>query len=1176
MSKLIITLFLLACTFHVQAQTMKVVEIPANVVKKPANDLVGPQGKVLDAGEAAAMAQKFLEKSAGGVDLGTLNPGASEDVSGFNPMEGKMWQDKKYSAEDNTNKFPDGEKGVKILKFEVERSYAFLARVQSVENPNLYYRVGISRFSRNALMRAALLRKLGYFVPSPKHYSKLRIYFASEKQKMEFLEEAQVTMSLDMFQFNLVAENDTKNHSLVLSDALLEVSTNDYFDLLWGMGPDPADSAKGLPAVKNLSRYRTYRAWLLSCVLMEIPESLNRYRTIVGTFSNGSVILQHPSATSFAATTWEDMQWILRRLAKLSEEDFREIVKLSKYHPELHELLYAKLVHRVKNFLEIFNLKSEFNLNVPSLDINSSSGLVKNGEVTQEIIAGSPYRHAHGDRESPFTSKDLRTYAEIRGWTAAIATGVSKLNEKLNLLKIETLAQEHVKDVTNDIINKINNRQPIYTKVDAWGGLVGGFNVGAARHVSTGTYYNSNAAIQLVDNISIGGSIGTFTGIDNLVTKANVFAGTNFMRMTDYTHVRPLTSIDEAKKVSWKDLVVPTKIRDIVKILEKNETTSNEDGSTRTALDEFLMNMRVGEVFTITKSIAKSAYAQINSSLDVLLGFTPLNFMNSISLGGDAARVNLYQISIMKTSDGKGQNLQVFVRSQKNKMFGLNVDVNYFIKLLSLRAETKEADLKTDAFVMDYDPNLATQIDFSVEDSMPKLQRIIDDYTYFRAHLSPTLMALLKHNDTSLLYQKFPHKQFKIDHMLKNKAFKSRLAWLRAEEFEEEHGVAITPPRPQEGKEGANQNPDDQKVFLMSYKKGQLQGRDWLGFGLDLLQGGINHKLKGKSFDNVDLAQPADPNPANIPFGKAYWRIINSEGDITPKGSKYPDMSIISHVWGGWSIKRQDFFDLIKEITGQFSQIPLASFKQQKQGPFQPLDLLVESDFQNVEKVDFYRINATLSVLPSGIPLIRDLIVQPAAKDNQPPKAQFLGRLYQKLSQKIGHKNAGNEMEMFTQILTIMGDGDFQAGKDKFDRLCQQEAQRRSNENGIYTGKWNNGFYYECLTPWIEKLMELSSNYPSDHPSQIKWMTKVLYILDEQIPLPQLLKYLQQPNYIFVVSINGFRTGDEDADLAYFSNTLGTPHKLSDLDYVNGLINFFATRIRVSPIELDRSLGGFR
>ena len=105
--------------------------------------------------------------------------------------------------------------------------------------------------------------------------------------------------------------------------------------------------------------------------------------------------------------------------------------------------------------------------------------------------------------------------------------------------------------------------------------------------------------------------------------------------------------------------------------------------------------------------------------------------------------------------------------------------------------------------------------------------------------------------------------------------------------------------------------------------------------------------------------------------------------------------------------------------------------------------------------------------------------------------------------------------------------------------------------------------------------MTLSSQYPqTDEAAQVRWTTEVLFILDQYIPIAQLLNYLGPSNFIFTVRINGFRTGDEDADLEYFSNSVGDPKE--NIDYANGLFQMIANKTGISPIELDRSLGGFK
>lgn len=54
------------------------------------------------------------------------------------------------------------------------------------ENPSQYFRLAVSRNTHSAMMRAALLRKIGYYVPSPKFYKNLKVFFKNEKEKNLF------------------------------------------------------------------------------------------------------------------------------------------------------------------------------------------------------------------------------------------------------------------------------------------------------------------------------------------------------------------------------------------------------------------------------------------------------------------------------------------------------------------------------------------------------------------------------------------------------------------------------------------------------------------------------------------------------------------------------------------------------------------------------------------------------------------------------------------------------------------------------------------------------------------------------------------------------------------------------------------------------------------------------
>lgn len=1104
------------------------VSIPLNVLKKPAADLLSPQGRPLDVGQAASLAQQ------------------GHDLSILNPADNRLWQNKKYPAQESASGFPDGAVGVRWMSFEAQLPFTSMSRVRSMSDGK-FYRFSLSRWTHTTLMRAALLRKLGYFVPSPKYYRTLRVFFANAAEKQEFLRASQEAMISDFESRGWVAEDDTKNNSLLLRDAVLEVQTADYFDVHWGFAPDPNHPAQR-PVVELFSRNRAFRALILPYALVDVPESVNRYSPKFGSVLSGHVVVAHPSADAFQAVAIEDVRWLARRLAQLQETEFMDIVKAGAFPQELEGLIYAKLLHRVRNALELFGVSRARSLKIPSLDITTAGGLVKNGKVTREFVPGYPQRFAHGDREEPFREGDFERYLGTRVKSSVIGTALAQLNQRLQLLSIGDLAQKRQGEIRDRVLNHIKTKpwEPLYQKVEAWGGPVGGLNLNAARHLTTGTYYGSNAAIQMVDNLSVQAALGWFVALDG-IPRITPTGMANVSIVRDYTHVRPLLSLEEGSRSSWNSLVVPHFMRNLAAILDSDKLIE-KDGAKKHPLDSFLSELRENEVFTVTDSVATAASLGVSTSFDILLGLTPLSFLNSVSLSGDSSRIILRQVSIMRTRDG----VQIFVRNQKTQALGMNMDVDYFVNLVKVRAQTAKTDLKTDAFVIDYNPEYAELVDQGSD------KPFVKEFIETRKNLQPALSALFKNNAVELLYSRFPYKKFEIDHQLKTKELRAKVLIWKSSAYDEDHLLKIRYPRSADFPE---LDPKDEEIVLFANKRGEMKGRDWLGF----ITSAISALLGRATKVPVSLSDLDDPNPANVPYGSAQWRIVGTERDLSPNpagGKRYPDVAVLQHVWGGWKLKRNDFMKLIDDIQAQFAGTKLASYR-----------LIEKEAFSTVKSVDFYRITANLSVLPSGLARIRDLILQPDAAGKPAPKAAVLLRMAQKLSEKLsGHRASAVDKELYLDLMTILGNGNTERGMGYFTEMC--EAMHGGSSSGRNTGGFINGTWFDCMTPWLEKLLNLARSFPSDKQEQVRWMTRVLWVLDEHIPMPQLLRYIGEKNFIFLVRINGFRTGDEDGDLEFFSNTIGDPEQ--NLEYANGLIGMFATKTRLSPIELDRTQGGFR
>lgn len=1074
------------------------------ILKKPSSDLVF-NGGLLEVGEAAKLAESGF------------------DISDLNPLENRMWQNNSYAVSDkNMDQFPSSEEGVQFESFEAATKFTSLIRVRTSKQ---VFRLGMSRYSQPMMMRAALLRKLGYFIPAPKYYHQIKIKFSSEEEKEKFINNAQLDTGSDFESRNWISEGSKSDHSLYINSATLELMSNDYFDLQWGLAPNP-DDPRQVPMVQRYSRHRAYRALIFPYSLVDVPESVNRYSPRYVVVSAGYAIIPYFMADSFSACAYEDARWILKRLSKLTLSDFKEIVESSHYPQELKDLVLAKLIARVKDALKTFNITS----NLPDLPIKitSPSGLVKNGKVTQEFVRGYPQRFSHGERNSPYQEGDFARYIGVDLRSSTIKNITQRMNDRLQLFTVEDAAQRYQQNLYNRIINHIHNNpgQPFYKEVASWGGPLAGLNVNASRHVSTGTYNGSTAPVQLVDNLSVSAGIGYFRALDG-VEKYVPAIGSNVAVVRDYTHVRPILSLKEASSEEWKNLLVPRYMNTLSEVLLEPEGTNKEEIKQH-ALDMFLNNLRDGEVFTISDSVALSAFLSMNSSLDVLLGITPFNFINSVTLGADATRVILRQVSFHRVANDGFNGVHVYVREMKNKARGVEFNLNYYLHLLKIRAQSTEADIATDGFLVDYNPSLSAEVDPNTD--------IGKELTQTREKLRLALLPLFRDNDTELLYGQFENKKFAVKHNLKAKETKFKFLWWRFQSFNENHLLKIQYPK---SSEHPDLNPEDEEITLFASRKGALRGRDILGFGFDTIEGIIANNDR-----DISIARNMGDNPANVPAGKAYWKLINSEADLSKNVETYPNISTVQHVWGGWSLSQKKFFKVIDEIEKQFSGSPI-DFSR----------LIDRRDFLNMSSLDFYRVTANLSILDSGLNKIKSLLLQP----------NFLKNSNRKESDR----------EFFDEMIRILGMGDYEKGLENYHYECQIEVRRRLGPQRGRASDYHKGQRYDCLTRWMKQLITLAHKYPSgDKIKETQWTTEVLSILDQHVPMAFILDYLEPENYIFLVRINGFRSGDEDGDLEYFSNTLGDPDQ--DYSYAGGLINMYIRKTGLMPTELDRTLGGFR
>ncbi|MGZ3690909.1 MAG: hypothetical protein ACXVAX_05380, partial [Pseudobdellovibrio sp.] len=984
----------LICFSGLVSAQESVVRIPLKTLTKPAFDLANGDGQKLSTGQ---LKSQFDKK----IDLSTIDPVAN-----------KFWQDSDPASNTATDpllyqQMPTGDAGVLYDGFVgvVRELGMYAINVRSAQNPSQIFRLKSGLQVHSSLLKAALLRKIGIFQESPKYYQSLKVKFNSLSDMNDFIKQAFCVggpdevaiscLSLDPDARGFITDKNESAFTLVIHGSYMEKMNAEVPNLFDGLTPSNDNT------ISLYAQSRAYRALIAPYVIADVGESINRYSAQSVAVRGGWAYLNFAFSSDFnGITSYDDIRWILRKMAVLTEQDWNEIVAAGSFPAQVAPLVRAKLIHRFNNMMETFFSKDEknqlFRLNLPDLNYSSGDGIVVNGKVMTEKIPGYPQRFSHGDRQSPFESGDFMKYLKIKGQSLAVETALSRFSDKLQGLS--TLNQNVIGiEVGPSGVKPLVNAEYVSY----------GVNTSANRIITTGTYYGSQAAVQMVDSLTLAANAGYFHVLDGLNGIDTVIGG-GVAYIRNFTHVTPIASMKEATKIPMKDLYVPSRLDKL--------TSPLKDGK----LTDFLNNLKVGEVFTITDSIGLSGQIGFNTALDSIVGFATYGF--TLGFSADGNKILMRQIQFVRTNEG----LQVYVRNQNQKAFGLEFNVNYFINLFKLRSQTTWRDLNTKVYMLDYNSTLIKQVDNL--DIIPddKLQKQVDDMKAFGNKAALALRSLLTESSTDAIDDGLKFQRFDVDHELKATEIKTKFLWFRSSRLHEEHLLTIKKtdvPTVVNGVQVVNE-----PIQIVTYKKGRLKGKDLFGFGLDVGDG-ILAKTLGSNAPSP-LSQDVQ-NPSQMPFGKSEWTIVRSDTELTQsRQGALPTVAIVESVWGGWSLKRSNMNDIVNKVKEKTKGINFADF------PLMPTGALA-----NVNKIDFYRITSHLSVLPTGVDQLKVLMLSPDVPDTPAKKVGWLGRFFQKLN---GGAFRPQDKELFNNLIKLIGNGDPVAGNQIYMEQCREHNANRT------------------------------------------------------------------------------------------------------------------------------------
>lgn len=1071
--------------------------VPIDSTEAPASDLVY-QGQPIDQDSAVSLKNK-------GVDLSTLDP-VPNDMYGspYTPPTTQMPED-----------------GGTVNYDSALQGYGQEISVHRVTIGSNAYHLDVSLVPERALMTRALLVKLGYNQLAPRHYKKLTLQFKSAMDVQSF--EAQINLDTvkDPSTWVIASPSSTE---LTLQDVVLEPpsSLSDPTSFFFNEVQDGFDENR-----------RALRALLVPISLCDVPENVDSYTWDLDRILSNSLLIPYPNevfdAHPYDDSTIDDVRWMARKVATLTVADWTDIVNQGGYPSDIAAVVLQKIIARRNQMLSTMNLP----YTALPYNVHITNASVQDGQVVVANFPGYASRFTYGDAVDPLGPKQLVDLGIMQGLSSGMEALAGEINTKLVVASTANALAQHEEQVIGQFIqHMVQNPNAPYTQpISTWGGPVANFQVTANRSITTGTFYGSSAAIQLVDTVGVTGNAGYFRGIDgikNLVPslQANVTVGRN------YTHVRSVPTIAAALKTSPVQFLVPKMLVDLSKILANppavksgqtapTGTATQQVADYTTAVEDLLSQLNDGDIFTITDTLAGGANASATVPITALFPGAPVGYNQGISFGAGVQgvitrRITLNRVNNVTTGDNY---LQIYSETIDSLTGSATLDFNYWINVVNFGVNKQKGFAHARVYTVQHDTSR--------------------DQTTSKA-LALALRSTLTWNTDTALQKNFPY--YELYHDIDESDWEAGFIFFQAKNLAEKHLLRIDPP----ADPTHTFNPKDYERTLFSYRVLDRTGFNFMNT--------ITDAISAWSQGTVTLNLTAGSNPAYSLFGNAHWTQMYTDAELTQgKDYSFNPVTISTETWAGWSISQKSLFKIFDTIDAEIGI--LKNFGVE-------LSPIHRDIFAATQTLEFYNITANTIFYPAGLTRIFTVL------EPTPIAGQYKPNFIDKISED-GY--SATDQQVVKNITDWIGAIPYQ-------QMCVASYPQLNNKNTnppAHPGMIFKGNTYPCIDSWTESVLDLRRQKPADTDKQdlIVWETKMMKLLEEKIPLPKLMQVAQKDGFFFQISVNGFRKGDHEATDSeaeevianYVSDSVGT----ADQNLGSGAFNALATQTKIMGYEVN-------
>lgn len=1021
------------------------------ISKKPPADLVY-QNQRVDSYEAFE-----LQKS--GVDLSKLNP-----------YESNLWQNKKHNLIDQ----PIPDQSYSFDAYKTSPTEFFKAAI--VGEDQARYIVTASVKNHGNILRAALLRLLGYDIVIPRYFKKLKINFTSEKDKLEFLEKVGEKTLTNR---NKWISEETTETILVIKDVILEPAELNNVNIYMPI----------MSRSRQLDR-RTFRALLAVYAITSFKQSINGNEWKIGRVFNQHLMINFPYANQFRDVTKEDLKWINQRFNQLSTKEIQKAVAMAQFPAPLNQLVSQLLISRINSLNEHLGLDSTLNF-----DRNINNDFLKRGKLISDLAPERVVSYFQEDADSPFDFQDLfRLYRSQAVYNILSQTLDSAINKFVPGIRIEDAAgeiQQQISDYRAE--HPIQNGETLPLKLFTYPTAYAGAS--ANRNVVFGQQFGRSAPIQLVDTVAASANLGFFsmlTGVSNKVLPG-VSAQVSLTR--SYTHVRPMPDLKTATSEKLKKVLVPRLMKSLGRMIDldiacsldntvnvveetlqgkkivyikydKSIPDAKDQAILKRAelisqgvpeeiillvpidrdkecvdeierkksenLDKFIKEFALNETFIISDTLNMINSASATIPLEALGGI-PLN----LTASGDLAKGLLRNITLRKSEN----ELEVTIQKQNNFNKSIGLSLSYFVDIIAGTRKWLEGKQKTLLYKIPLE-NLTAE------------KKTLVSHILYDLFTSNSLAKLQENFSPVTLY-----------HDIGGRLNTLKFLWFKTEGMRLNNHVEVILP--------ADTHPElseqERTKKLYSTSSYRRNGRDIFGFFNNML-------TRISSFIRIGQ-NPPDAGQAIK--GSSKSRYYTTEADISD-GYDPIVTSKVDYIWKGWKAKNKKLNSIFSFIEGLF-------------GETQMNYTIDRSKFQQGGALKGYEVKMTLIVYPE---------------------------FYQDFKAKILDSSYIYAARVLRYIY----------GEEDWDWYCED----------AYATIHNTQDESMCMPGAARRLLKLRKNgFPSDKVALVNSYNSILVRLLEAFNRQRVLKWISPENMFSSTRVTGFKENTEKGYVDYISNTYG-------------------------------------